>query len=185
MKCMRPGWPGPGCCASRPPRSWRMSFSRCTRGPSSITAWRWAGCATTARRWIPTAMPKVPSAASTPASGRSGSTPTMSAAPGSRTRPMIAGTGLSGSTPPGWGRRSAARPPGMRGGSPPGRTAGPTASRRCANCWPAGIRAWSPGGANADGGPAGRRARRAARTSGHAGASARRSRAARRPGRSR
>ena len=54
---------------------------------------------------------------------------------------MIAGTGWTGSTPPGWGRRSAARPPGMRGGSPPGRTAGPMPGRHWASCWPGGTRA--------------------------------------------
>ena len=124
-------------------------FSRCTRGPSSITAWRWAGCATTARRWMPTATPRARTAAGMPASGRSGSTPTTSAGPISRTRPMIAGTGWSGSTPPGWGRRSAARPPGTRGSSPPAPAAGPIPGRRWASCWPGGTRAWSPGGGNA------------------------------------
>ena len=58
-------------------------------GPSSITASRWAGCATTARRWMPTATPRAPTAACTPASGRSGSTPTTSATSISRTRPTI------------------------------------------------------------------------------------------------
>ena len=62
-RCMRPAWPGPGCCASRPRRNWPTSSSRCTRAPSSITAWRWAGCAMTARRWMPTATPRVRTAA--------------------------------------------------------------------------------------------------------------------------
>ena len=118
--------------------------------PSSITAWRSAGCATTARRWIAYRNAESPlRRPASPASGRSGSTPTTSAAPISRTRPTVAGTGWSGSTPPGWGRRSAARPPGTRAGSPPARTAGPMPGGRWASCWPAGTRAWSPGGGNA------------------------------------
>ena len=84
-----------------------------------------------------------------PASGRSGSIPTTSAGLISRTRPMIAGTGWNGNTPPGWGRRSAARPPATRASSPPAPAAGPIPGRRWASCWPGGTRAWSPGGGNA------------------------------------
>ena len=63
--------------------------------------------------------------------------------------PTTPGIGWTGSTPPGWARRSAPRPPCTPAGSPPARAAGPTRPGPWTSCWPGGNRATSPAAASA------------------------------------
>ena len=148
---MRPGWPGPGCCASRPRPSWRMSSSRCTRAPSSTTACevgglRYNGPALDAYRNAEQPLRRPVRRAS----GRSRINPDdvrLGLVPGPGRR-LLAPAGLGARRRAGHAvqrRGRPVRPPARR----PPRPLARHRSGRWPSCWPGGTRAWSPDGGSA------------------------------------
>ncbi len=99
-RCSTAGSPPPAGSGSPPRRTWSMTSWRWSGAPSSTTASRSTGNATTAPGSTITAAPAPPTAEPIRGSGRSWSTATTSAPSTSATRPPRTGTSWSGNTPP-------------------------------------------------------------------------------------